>query len=109
MRLGAVLYIVPFMFVYAPVLLMIGPLHGVVLATVTAGLGVFCLAAGLQGWLLRRATLIERGLLMGAAFTLITPGLFTDLAGGGLLALVFVLQTLRGRREVARAVTPSLE
>lgn len=109
MRLGAVLYIVPFMFVYAPALLMIGSIPQVVFATLTAGLGIFCLAAGLQGWLLRRATLAERGLLLAASLPLITPGLYTDLAGGGLLALALVLQTLRGRREVARAGTASLE
>ncbi|MBI4610900.1 MAG: TRAP transporter large permease subunit [Candidatus Rokubacteria bacterium] len=109
MRLGAVLYIVPFMFVYAPPLLMIGSLPEVGVATLTAGVGIFCLAAGLQGWLLSKATLVERGLLLAASLPLVTPGLYTDLAGAGLLALALVLQTLRGRREVARAATPSLD
>jgi TRAP transporter 4TM/12TM fusion protein len=109
MRLGSVLYIVPFMFVYAPPLLMIGSLPRVVFATLLAALGIFCLAAGLQGWLLRRATLPERGLLLAASISLISPGLYTDLAGVGLLALALVLQTVRGRREVARAATPSLD
>ncbi|MGH7310686.1 MAG: TRAP transporter permease, partial [Candidatus Rokuibacteriota bacterium] len=83
MRLGAVLYIVPFMFVYSPALLATGSLPEIVLATLTAGLGIFCLAAGLQGWLRRLATPVERALLLGAAVALISPGLYTDLAGVG--------------------------
>jgi TRAP transporter 4TM/12TM fusion protein len=108
MRLGAVLYIVPFMFVYSPALLAMGSLPEIILATLTAGLGVFCLAAGLQGWLRRAASPLERALLLGAAGALISPGLYTDLAGVGLLAGTLGLQAARGRREAADAVGASL-
>ena len=64
MRLGAVLFIVPFMFVYQPALLMIGSWSQILLSAGTAALGVVCLAAGLQGWLRRRATLVDRLLLL---------------------------------------------
>jgi TRAP transporter 4TM/12TM fusion protein len=95
MRLGAVLYIVPFMFVYSPALLVMGSLPEIVLATLTAGLGIFCLAAGLQGWLRLAATPVERALLLGAAGALISPSLYTDVAGVGLLAVALALQTFR--------------
>jgi len=109
MRLGAVLYIVPFMFVYSPPLLMMGGLPDILLATATAGLGIFCLAAALQGWLLRATTPPERALLGAGAVALISPGLYTDLAGVGLLVAVLAMQSARGRRETVRAVNPSLE
>jgi TRAP transporter 4TM/12TM fusion protein len=109
MRLGAVLYIVPFMFVYSPALLMEGTLLEILHATLAAGVGVFCLAAGLQGWLLRAAIWPERALLLAASVTLIEIGIYTDLAGLGLLATALVSQVLRGRREVLRALRPSLE
>jgi TRAP-type uncharacterized transport system fused permease subunit len=109
MRLGAVLYIVPFMFIYSPALLAMGSLPKIVLATLTAGVGIFCLAAGLQGWLRRAATPVERALLLGAAAALISPGLYTDLAGVGLLGIALALQTTRGRREAAPAVSVSLD
>jgi len=109
MRLGIVLYIVPFMFVSSPALLMVGSVPEIVLATLTAGVGIFCLAAALQGWLLRQAMPIERLILGGAAFALIVPGLYTDLAGLGLLGLALTLQTVRGRREGMRAVGAPLD
>jgi TRAP transporter 4TM/12TM fusion protein len=109
MRLGAVLYIVPFMFVYSPALLAIGTVGEMVMATLTAGVGIFCLAAGLQGWLLRAATPAERVLLLGAASALVVPGLYTDLTGLGLLGATLVVQSLRGRRQVTRAIAPSLD
>ncbi len=109
MRLGMVLYIVPFMFVYSPALLMVGSPEEIALATLTAGVGIFCLAAGLQGWLLRRATLGERGLLLAAGFLSVVSGFAGNLAGAGLLALTLVVQTARGRKELARATTLSLD
>lgn len=109
MRLGAVLYIVPFMLVYSPALLMQGTLLEILHATLAAAVGVFCLAAGLQGWVLRAAIWPERALLLTASVTLIEVGLYTDLAGLGLLATALVSQALRGRREVLRALSPSLE
>jgi TRAP transporter 4TM/12TM fusion protein len=109
MRLGAVLYIVPFMFVYSPSLLAMGSLPEILLATLTAGFGIFCLAAGLQGWLRRAATPVERALLLGAAAALISPGFVTDLTGLGLFALALVVQTLRGRRASPHALRASLD
>jgi TRAP-type uncharacterized transport system fused permease subunit len=109
MRLGAVLYIVPFMFVYSPALLAIGPLSEILFATLTAGVGIFCLAAGLQGWLLRATTPLERVLLLGAALALVVPGLYTDLTGFALLGVTLMIQSQRGRRQAPDAIAPSLD
>jgi TRAP transporter 4TM/12TM fusion protein len=109
MRLGAVLYIVPFMFVYSPALLAMGSLPEIVLATLTAGLGIFCLAAGLQGWLRRAATPVERALLLGAAAALISPSVYTDMAGVGLLAVALALQMSRRSAEPVHAVGASVD
>jgi TRAP transporter 4TM/12TM fusion protein len=109
MRLGAVLYIVPFMFVYSPALLAMGSLTEILAAAATAALGVFCLAAGLQGWLLSATTWLERACLLGAAAALIKPGLVTDLTGVGLLVLAFGVQAIRGRRATPHAIRASLD
>ena len=109
MRLGAVLYIVPFMLVYSPALLAIGTVPEILFATLTAAVGIFCLAAGLQGWLLRAATPLERALLLGAALALIVPGLYTNLIGIALLGTTLFLQTRRGRQRASHAIAPSLD
>jgi TRAP-type uncharacterized transport system fused permease subunit len=109
MRLGAVLFIVPFMFVYSPALLMMGTWPQILLATATAGLGVFCLAAGLQGWLRRQATLADRALLIGAGLLLIFPSAAADVAGLALFGAAYVLQSMRRPPGVARAPAPSLD
>jgi TRAP transporter 4TM/12TM fusion protein len=109
MRLGAVLYIVPFMFVYSPALLMIGSWPEVLLAAATAALGVFCLAAGLQGWLRSRATVVDRALLIGAAVLLIAPVPLVDVGGLALLAATYGLQWTRRTPGIVSAPAPSLD
>jgi TRAP-type uncharacterized transport system fused permease subunit len=109
MRLGAVLFIVPFMFVYSPELLMIGAWSDILFAFVRAGIGIFCLAAGLQGWLRGRATALDRALLITAGILLVVPSLVADAAGLILLALAWGLQSLRRASEIAPAPAASLD
>jgi TRAP transporter 4TM/12TM fusion protein len=92
MRAAAPAYIVPFMFVYEPALLMIGDWQTTAHAFVTATFGVVLLSAGLFGYLLRPAAMWERALLVAAAVLLIKPGWITDLVGVGLFALVAGVQ-----------------
>jgi TRAP-type uncharacterized transport system fused permease subunit len=75
----------------------------VLTTTVTATIGVIFLAGGLHGYLLTRASIIQRIMLIAAAFSLIKPGLGTDLAGVGLGTAVLVLQVLARRREAPDA------
>jgi TRAP-type uncharacterized transport system fused permease subunit len=109
MRLGVVLFIVPFMFVYSPTLLMMGSWPQILLASGTAALGVVCLAAGLQGWLRCRATLVDRAILLGAGILLVFPDPVADTIGlAGFLA-VLGLQSLRRSPGGAPAPAPSLD
>ncbi len=71
--------------------------------TVTATIGVIFLAGGLHGYLLTRASLLQRFLLVAAAFTLIKPGLATDLAGIAVGGAVLGIQLLARRREAPEA------
>jgi TRAP transporter 4TM/12TM fusion protein len=100
-RIGAAGFIVPFMFVFEPSLLMIGDWTTILNSVVTATVGTVCLAAGLFGYLVREARLWERVFLLGAAFLLIKPGITTDLIGAGLLIVVLASQFLFGRKAAA--------
>ena len=92
LKLGATGYIVPFMFVFGPSLLLIGHWSTVALSVLTATTGVVCLAAGLTGYLLGAASMWQRLLLVAAAFVLIMPGLVSDAIGAACLATVLASQ-----------------
>ncbi|HSC95459.1 MAG TPA: TRAP transporter permease [Burkholderiales bacterium] len=91
-RVGAAGFIVPFMFVFEPSLLMIGDWKVISQSFVTATIGTICLAAGLFGYLFRETRIWERVFLVGAAVLLIKPGLITDLIGLGLIVIVTASQ-----------------
>ena len=97
LRLGATGFIIPFMFVFGPSLLMIGPPLTIATTAVTAIIGVTCLSAGLSGFLVGRASAWQRVVLVAAAFVLIKPGLATDLVGASLLAVVIASQLATAR------------
>ncbi len=91
-RIGAAGFIVPFMFVYEPAILMIGNWQIVVSSFITATIGTILLAASLQGYLIRPATMWQRVVLFVAALCLIKPGWITDVIGIVLLAIVLAVQ-----------------
>ena len=102
MRVAAPAYIVPFMFVYEPSLMMMGDWPTIVTSTVSATIGVMCLAAGLIGYLSRPCSLGERAVLVVAALLLIKPGYVSDAIGIALLAAMFVVQRMRAVRGAER-------
>jgi len=97
-QLGIAGFIIPFMFVYSPELILVGSPLRIILATATAAFGIVCLAAGVQKCLMIQATWYEAVLLIVIALLLIKPGIPTDAAGIGLFAIVFVLQWIRKKR-----------
>ena len=108
-QLGIAGFIIPFMFVYANELLFIGDIGSILWATVTAVLGVTCLAAAVQRCMLMKTTWYEVLLLYAIAFLLIKPGLLTDLAGLVLLAAVSMLQWKGRKRLLAQGVEKQLQ
>jgi TRAP transporter 4TM/12TM fusion protein len=115
MRAAAPAYIVPFMFVYEPRLLLItkdwaSDWMFVAWSVTSASIGVIALAGGLFGWLLGFAHGWQRAVLIVAALCLIKPGIYTDIAGLTLLAIVMGAQVIERRRtgrEPASAVSKS--
>jgi TRAP transporter 4TM/12TM fusion protein len=97
MRVGAAGYIVPFMFVYEPALLMIGPWYVTVLAFASAVIGVMTLAASLHGYLLGALSMWQRVVLFVPAILLIAPELISSIVGLALLAAVAINQGLLKR------------
>jgi TRAP transporter 4TM/12TM fusion protein len=94
-KFAAAGFVVPFFFIYYPALLFQGSWGEIAQALVTGSIGVVALAAGLEGYFLRAATWLERGLFLAAALLLIDPRLVTDVLGLVLLAAALVGQKLR--------------
>lgn len=106
MRLAAIAYIVPFFFVFSPVLIWQGAAGDIVLATLTATLGTIALGSGMMGYLLDRLNMLSRVLLLIAGFGLIKPGLATDIFGAAMLGCIFLYQWWK-RRQTVPAASPS--
>ena len=81
-------FVVPFMFVYGPPLLLVGTIPEITLAFVSAIVGVTVLAAAGMGFARRPIAWWERVILFFAALALVLPGLATD--GAGLVGVVVV-------------------
>ena len=99
-------FLVPFMFVLDPSglgLLLTGSIKNlanadwgsIALVTFTAAIGIAALAGGVQGWLFKRATVIERWLLAAAGLALVYPTTLFDLIGLVLVAVVCASQYAR--------------
>ena len=67
MRVGAAGFVVPFMFVYDPALMMIGTWPEIIWRFVISSIGIGLLAAGLHGYLLRWMPMWERGVAIVGA------------------------------------------
>jgi TRAP transporter 4TM/12TM fusion protein len=93
-------FIVAYGFVYNQGLILNAPAHEIIVVTVTAALGTISVAAAVFGYLLTRATRIERALLFAAAPMLIVPEFYTDITG--LLILVATLASQAARARAAR-------
>lgn len=91
-RLGLAGFMVPFMFVYGKALLLIGSIPEIILAVVTASIGILALALSLQGYLWKPISLGLRILLFIASLLLIKPGVYTDLSGFSLMFVAVVVQ-----------------
>ncbi len=98
-KVGLAAFIVPFMFFYSPGLLMEAPWHEVLRNTATALIGVYLLAAAVQGWFLGAIAGPARLTLLAAAICMISGDWWSDLAGIVIGAAVFAV----GRR--ARAIS----
>ncbi len=104
-RIAATSFIVPFMFVYEPALLMIGDWPTIIWSSITAGIGVLLFAAGLHGYFLTHSKHWQSAALAVGGLLLIEPGLVSDSIGAALAALVMVTQ----RYARSQALTPAPE
>jgi TRAP transporter 4TM/12TM fusion protein len=88
MRLGIAAYIVPFIFALHPPLILMGNAKEILIAVVTAVIGIVLLAAGCAGYLFRPLGWSKRGLLWIAALLLLLPSTSRVLLLGDLIGFI---------------------
>ncbi len=94
-KLATAGFVVPYIFIFSPVLLLYDfTVPGLLLALATALVGVISLAAGMEGYLFRPTGAVARGALLAGALLLMFPGWPTDLAGVSLFISVVAKQVL---------------
>lgn len=99
-RLSIAGFILPFMFVYNPVLLMQGSVIEILQALFTALIGTYCLAASMEKYVWKfEISHIERLILLTAAIMLIFPGILTDVIGLAILAAIIGFHALQNRNK----------
>ena len=95
-KLAIAAFIIPYMFVLSPELLMISPdVSHIVVTVLTAIIGMIALSSALIGYLAANCAVWERLALIAAGLMMIKPGIMTDIAGVAIFAVILLLQTKR--------------
>ena len=102
-RLGWIAYIIPFVFVLSPSLLMQGPVMEIIISSVTAVVGVWIASCGFIGYLYRPMGPMIRFMFVAAGVALLLPGSavphgITINVVGGMVAFLLVGREYMSRR-----------
>jgi TRAP transporter 4TM/12TM fusion protein len=95
-RLGIAGFIVPFVMVYNPEIIMEGVWYDILLVAATATIGVASVATALEGYWRGTLSWWQRGLFLAGGLTLISGGFVTDIVGLGLIGIVLLTRYFVG-------------
>ena len=99
-KLAIAAFIIPYVFVTNPVLLLQDATAATLIpAVLTAVLGMAAISAGIMGYFMNNANVVERVLLAAGGLMLVYPDLLISLGGLVIVVVVGAFQYLRGRGE----------
>ena len=104
-KLAIAAFIVPYIFAYNPSMLFVGNVAwcDVIIISITALLGLFGIAAALNGYLYRKIPVILRIALVAGGLGMMIPGLASDLIGLAVVAAVVAFQYFSNKKQTASA------
>lgn len=109
--IGIAKYFVPFIFVYNPSILFVGPLAMTAFSTVTALLGIWALSAAMEGWLFGPLSWAMRAVMALVAVAILYPPQLPFLGLPGLWVTAFGALAVAGihfaRKLARRAAAPA--
>ena len=102
-KLAIAAFIVPYIFAFNPIMLFEGDasVFEMALVCVTALLGLFCIAAALNGHLFKEINPVLRIVLIAGGLCAMIPGIATDLAGIAVAVAVGAFQYLTAKKREA--------
>ena len=100
-KLAIAAFIVPYIFAYSPAMLFVNvtSVWAVIQIVLSALLGIFGVAAGLEGFMLRKMNWLFRLICIGGGLGLMIPGALSDLVGLVLIGGVFAIQYVQNKKE----------
>ncbi|MBD5448431.1 MAG: TRAP transporter permease [Treponema sp.] len=102
-KLAVGAFIIPYMFVFNPQMLMINASVGNVIWIVfTALIGMFGVSSALEGYVFRRTGMAERGLFLVGGLLCIIPESRTDIVGLLIIAVLVMFQLIQNARNRAK-------
>ena len=102
-KLAIAAFIVPYIFAFNPIMLFEGDasVFEMALVCVTALLGLFCIAAALNGHLFKKINPVLRIVLIAGGLCAMIPGIATDVAGIAVAVAVGAFQYLTAKKREA--------
>ena len=102
-KLAIAAFVVPYIFAYSPAMLFVdvNSMFEVIQIVLSALLGLFGIAASLNGYLFKHLPWLFRIILIGGGLGMMIPGTMSDLVGFVLVGGVVLLQYLGAKKETA--------
>ena len=101
-KLAIAAFLIPYIFCLNPQMLLIDTTAvGFIMIVVTSFIGMFAIAAAIEGYMLEPLNPVFRVLLAAAGLALIYPGTLTDVIGIVVVAAIFAIELIRKRRSAA--------
>ncbi|MDD3570033.1 MAG: TRAP transporter permease [Lachnospiraceae bacterium] len=99
-RIAITAFIIPYIFAFNPDLLLIGgSISQAILILITAFIGMVGISAGMEGYMHTHLKAYERVVCIFGGIMLIVPGVYSDLIGILLVAVIIATQVLKKRKE----------
>ena len=98
-RLAIAAFVIPYIFVYTPSLLLVDvTIVGIIFIITTSLIGIIAIAASLTGYFSARMSIIERLIFLVGGIMLITTHMTVNIVGAALLVGGFLLQRKKSRK-----------
>lgn len=99
-KLAIVAFILPFIFVYDPGILLKGTWWDIASSIVLSVIGVIAIAAAVEGWYKARMNKLEQVILLVGGILLIAPGLVSDVIGLIITVTIISLNRIKAKKSL---------